>query len=239
VNAPSRIWAVIPAAGAGERFRAVSDQSGKPKQYACIGDKTVLEHSVAALLQLQGLQQVVIALHPSDSQGRHLPSLMDSKVWFVNGGAERSDSVLRALLFLSDHASPDDWVLVHDAARPCISVEDLQKLVSALQDHPVGGILAVRVVDTLKKVERGDIVHTVDRKEIWQAQTPQMFRFGLLMKCLQDANEKRELVTDEASAIERCGYIARVVEGSRRNIKITYFEDLALAAFYLQEGNAQ
>jgi len=237
VAATPGIWAVIPAAGTGRRFHVGSDSQGIPKQYSRIAGKTVLEHSAAVVLQLQGLRQLVIAVHPTDTKARQLPLSLDNRVCFVAGGDERSDSVLQGLLYLYNQARDDDWVLVHDAARPCVSVGDLQQLVNALHDHPVGGVLAVPVVDTLKREADGNIVQTVDRQGIWQAQTPQMFRFGLLLECLQEANNQRQPVTDEASAIESCGYVARIVEGSRSNIKITYPDDLALAAFYLQEIN--
>lgn len=234
MNARSRVWAVIPAAGTGSRF-----DHDKPKQYAHTGLHTVLEHSAIVLLGNEKISQLVIAVHPDDVQAQQLPALQDKKVRFTKGGEQRADSVLHALEYLQEEAMPDDWVLVHDAARPCLSVDDLQNLLDALIDDPVGGILAVPVTDTLKKVDEGNIVSTVDRSAIWQAQTPQMFRFGLLLECMQQALEKKLRVTDEASAVEAAGYIAKVVRGSNSNIKITYPDDLALAAFYLREGHPQ
>lgn len=225
------LWAVIPAAGVGSRF---SDY-GEPKQYALVQNRTVLEHSVDALLQCPRLQQLVIAIHPQDARATGLHALQRPDIRLVQGGAERADSVLAALLSLREQAAADDWVLVHDAARPCLSKRDLVTLVQTLNDDLVGGILAVPAVDTLKQVAGDRILHTVDRAGIWQAQTPQMFRYGLLVQCLQQARADRLPVTDEASAIEVYGYTARVVEGSRSNIKITYPDDLALAAFYLQQ----
>lgn len=233
-----RFWAVIPAAGIGSRF---GNKSGNktPKQYAHINGRTILEHSAHTLLQNDQLQKVVIALHTDDTQARQLPSLKHEKVQFVTGGAERADSVLHALLFLREHAQPEDWVLVHDAARPCLAAQDLQKLMETLQDDPVGGILAVQAIDTLKKVDGHSITNTVDRSIIWQAQTPQMFRFKLLLDALQYAADKKIPITDEASALEVCGHAAQVVEGSRSNIKITYFDDLALATFYFRQQHLQ
>lgn len=227
----AKIWAVIPAAGAGSRFGA-----DHAKQYASINNVTVLEHSAATLLQQKILQKIVIALHADDTKGARLPLLQHKKINFVCGGAERTDSVLQALLYLREYAEKDDWVLVHDAARPCLSASDVQKLIDTLRDDPVGGILAVPATDTLKKIDGNDINTTIDRAVIWQAQTPQMFRFGLLLECLQQAEQKKQPVTDEASAIEACGYTAKVVLGSRSNIKITYRDDLALAAFYLRDA---
>jgi 2-C-methyl-D-erythritol 4-phosphate cytidylyltransferase len=234
VNTGSRVWAVIPAAGTGSRF-----DGDKPKQYARIGLHTVLEHSAISLLGNEKINQLVVAVQPDDVQAQQLPVLQDKKVRFAKGGQQRADSVLHALEYLQEEAMPDDWVLVHDAARPCLSVNDLQNLLDTLIDDPVGGILAVPVTDTLKKVDEGNIVSTIDRSSIWQAQTPQMFRFGLLLAALQQALGKKMPVTDEASAVEATGYIAKIVHGSRRNIKITYPDDLALAAFYLREERPQ
>jgi 2-C-methyl-D-erythritol 4-phosphate cytidylyltransferase/2-C-methyl-D-erythritol 2,4-cyclodiphosphate synthase len=230
MNIEPGIWAVIPAAGTGSRFgRGV-------KQYACIGGATVLERSVAALLQQENVKKIVIALHPDDTQGKQLPLLQHEKICFVTGGSERADSVLQALYYLRDFARKDDFVIVHDAARPCVATADLQKLIDTLHDDSVGGILAVPAIDTLKTVDAMNIVGTVDRAAIWQAQTPQMFRFGLLLECLQQSIKTQQLVTDEASAVEACGYAVKIVAGSRSNIKITYQDDLALAAFYLCEA---
>lgn len=227
-------WAIVPAAGVGARFAA----TGTPKQYARIGDRTVLEHSVAAMLACD-VAGVVVAVHPDDNQARQLPLMQHPAVRFVTGGAERADSVLQAMLSLHGVAQPEDWVLVHDAARPCLLPVDVKKLVQVLHDDRVGGILAVPAIDTLKKVCGDTIEQTVDRSQIWQAQTPQMFRFGLLLQSLQAALAAGQPVTDEASAIEARGYPVKVVEGSRSNIKVTYPQDLALAAFFLQqEGRA-
>ncbi len=225
------LWAVVPAAGVGSRFSG----TGEPKQYSLIGKLTVLEHSVHALLQCNAVQQVVIALQADDQRAK--PLLKNQKIRFVPGGAERADSVLQALCYLKPFAAENDWVLVHDAARPCLSSADLGHLIEQLEGDPVGGILAVPAVDTLKKVSVNTILETVNRSQVWQAQTPQMFRFGLLLQSLQQVSARQLPVTDEASALEACGHVARVVEGSRRNIKITYPDDLALAAFYLQREN--
>ena len=135
---------------------------------------------------------------------------------------------------MEDLAAPDDWVLVHDAARLCLTACDVLKLIETLQHDPVGGILAVPVSDTLKTVEQGLVIGTPDRSSTWRALTPQMFRYGLLKTALEEAAERGNLVTDEASAIELKGYQPRIVEGRSDNIKITRPEDLPLAAFYLE-----
>lgn len=226
----SRFFAVIPAAGTGSRF-----STQEAKQYMPLLSSTVLECGAATLLQLKNLQQLVIAIHSEDTRAALLPQLQDVRVRFVVGGNERSDSVLAALHALQDVATENDWVLVHDAARPCLAEKELQRLLSELSQDTVGGILAVPATDTLKQVTGGAVKNTLDRREIWQAQTPQMFRFGLLLAALQSSRDKQLAVTDEASAMEAVGHAVKVVEGARSNIKITYPGDLALAAFYLQQ----
>lgn len=223
-------FAVIPAAGMGSRFAAHA-----AKQYMPLLSSTVLERSASTLLQLKNLQQLVIAVHPEDQRAATLPLLRDVRVRFVHGGAERADSVLAALEALQNVAAENDWVLVHDAARPCLTEKDLQRLVECLAQDAVGGILAVPAIDTLKKVSKHVIAQTIDRQAIWQAQTPQMFRFGLLLHALRSARKEQLVVTDEASAMEAAGHAVKIVEGARSNIKITYPDDLALAAFYLQQ----
>lgn len=229
-NVEPRFFAVIPAAGTGSRFSAHD-----AKQYMPLLLSTVLERSAATLLQSNSLQQLVIAIHPEDTRAASLPQLQDARVRFVVGGQERCDSVLAALEDLQNIATDNDWVLVHDAARPCLTTVALQYLLNDLSQDAVGGVLAVPAIDTLKQVADGVVKNTLDRREIWQAQTPQMFRFGLLLAALQAAREKNLAVTDEASAMEAAGHRVKVVAGARSNIKITYPEDLALAAFYLQQ----
>ena len=152
----------------------------------------------------------------------------------IKSGKERADSVFSALSSLENQASSDDWVLVHDAARLCITTEDVKRLITELKDDEVGGILALPVSDTLKSVQGGFITGTPDRSQIWRALTPQMFRFGLLKEALESARRQGLTVTDEASALELAGYKPRIVEGRPDNIKITRPEDLPLATFYLE-----
>lgn len=229
-NREPRLFAVIPAAGTGNRFAA-----NTPKQHATLLSKTVLEHSVSALLTLTELERLVVVIQANDVETASLPSLQDSRVFFAQGGDTRADSVLSGLTALKKNADDNDWVLVHDAARPCLLPSDVTRLLHAVRAEVAGGILAVPVVDTLKAVCAEKITHTVDRSALWQAQTPQMFRLGLLLEALQHARNEQRVVTDEASAMEAMGYAVKVIEGSRSNIKITYPEDLALAAFYLQQ----
>ncbi len=224
----SRLWAVVPAAGSGRRFGGAT-----PKQYLNVLNKPIMLHSIDRLFALP-LAGCVVAISADDQQARTLNYAHAQSLHFVVGGAERMDSVLAGLDFLQDKAAPDDWVLVHDVARPCISTYSLKKLHETLADHAVGGILAIPVRDTLKKAKDGNIVETVSRDHLWQAQTPQMFRFGLLRTALISAKNKNLQVTDEASAMELAGFSVKLIEGRMDNIKVTYSDDLALAEAILQ-----
>ncbi|MFV8817675.1 2-C-methyl-D-erythritol 4-phosphate cytidylyltransferase [Haliea sp. E17] len=219
--------AVVPAAGIGARMG-----SDIPKQYLRFDDITLLEHSVRALLRDARIASVTIALHPDDNFADTLPLFGEPGVQRVVGGAERADSVLAAL-----NAVPggvDDWVLVHDAARPGLPAQDLQRLLDTVLASGVGGILAEPIVDTVKQAgEDGRVAATLDRSRLWRAQTPQMFRLGELRAALAAALAAGLPVTDEASAMELAGYPVQLVPGSPANFKVTAPDDLALAAWYL------
>lgn len=223
-----RLWAVVPAAGSGRRFGGAT-----PKQYLKIHNQSIMVHSINRLFALP-LSGCVIAISPDDDLAQTLNYQHASRLHFVAGGAERMDSVLAGLDFLQDRATPSDWVLVHDVARPCIAVSSLNQLYNTLSGDTVGGILAIPVRDTLKKVHDGHIVETVSRDHLWQAQTPQMFRFGLLRDALIAAKQQNFQVTDEASAMELAGFSVKVVEGRMDNIKVTYNDDLVLAESIFQ-----
>ncbi|MBJ2241539.1 2-C-methyl-D-erythritol 4-phosphate cytidylyltransferase [Pseudomonas sp. DD1] len=216
-------WAVIPAAGVGARMAA-----DRPKQYLQLGGRTILEHSLGCFLDHPSLKGLVVSLAVDDPYWPNLACAADPRIQRADGGAERSGSVLNALLQLNAlGASDDDWVLVHDAARPNLSREDLDTLLAQLADDPVGGLLAVPARDTLKRVDkRGRVVETIDRSLIWQAYTPQMFRLGALHRALADSLVADALITDEASAMEWSGQAPRLVEGRADNIKVTRPEDL-------------
>jgi len=224
-----RFWAVVPAAGVGKRMGA-----DVPKQYLQVLGKPVLQHTLERLLEVDAFAGVVVALGAEDGYWPGLPCAAHPKIHVAPGGKERADSVLSALVSLEGVAASDDWVLVHDAARLCITNGDIQKLIDQLRSDPVGGILALPVTDTLKGAEAGDIVETIDRSRIWRALTPQMFRYSILKHALIDAAERKLIVTDEASALELQGLRPKIVEGRPDNIKITRPEDLPLAAFYLE-----
>lgn len=226
---PPRCWGIVPAAGVGKRMG-----SATPKQYLTIAGKPVLQHTLERLLGVERIAAVVVALGPEDGYWPDLSFAEHPRIRTAPGGRERADSVLSGLLSLRGEAGDHDWVLVHDAARCCITVGDVEHLIDQLINDPIGGILALPCTDTLKSVDGADITATVDRKRIWRALTPQMFRYGQLRDALSSAAGRAD-ITDEASAIELAGDRPKVVEGRPDNIKITRPEDLPLAAFYLEQ----
>lgn len=224
-----RHWVIIPAAGVGARMKA-----DRPKQYLPLRGKTVIEHTLACFTHHPAIAGIVVALSPDDPYWPelHIPAAVP--LHRAAGGEERCHSVLHALRLLAQHADVNDWVLVHDAARPCLSRADIDKLCAELRDDEVGGILAVPVRDTMKRADgEGRISATEDRRTLWHALTPQMFRVGLLMQALEQALADGFVVTDEASALEHAGLKPKLVEGRADNIKVTRPEDLALAEFFL------
>ncbi|SJM91380.1 4-diphosphocytidyl-2C-methyl-D-erythritol synthase [Crenothrix polyspora] len=225
----TKFWAVVPAAGVGKRMNA-----DRPKQYLLLAGKTVLEQTLLRLLQADVFSAISVAISEEDPYWPEIPISCHEKIITAAGGKERADSVLSGLKSIRDKASDDDWVLVHDAARPCLTASDIHHLINALIDDEVGGILALSSHDTLKNVQGNSILGTLDRSHIWRALTPQMFRYGRLKKALEAA-EGNPAVTDEASALELLGLQPKIVEGRPDNIKITRPEDLALAQFYLEQ----
>lgn len=224
-----KFWVVIPNAGIGDRFK-----SEIPKQYICIHGKTVLEHSISTFLSEDWVAGVIVALASHDTYFQQLPIAQHEKIKPVLGGKTRSDSVMSALSYLKNHAAKSDWVLVHDAVRPCLHVEDLQALVNTLQNEPVGGILAVPVQDTVKFSEKHSISHTVDRNNLWCALTPQMFRLQVLDEALKYCQKKGMAVTDESCAIENYGMKSMLVEAKHPNPKLTYTRDFSLVSLLLE-----
>lgn len=232
MNHSINFWAVVPAAGVGKRMNA-----DRPKQYLELAGKTVIEHTLLRLLSAEVFTAVVVAISEEDPYWPDLDVSVHKKIITAAGGKERADSVLSALKAIRTVASDDDWVLVHDAARPCITTIDIHHLIDSLKTDEIGGILALSSHDTLKSVQ-GDniIVGTLDRSHIWRALTPQMFRYRLLKNALE-ADEGNAAITDEASALELQGMQPKIVEGRPDNIKITRPEDLALAQFYMEHQN--
>jgi 2-C-methyl-D-erythritol 4-phosphate cytidylyltransferase len=232
MNHSINFWAVVPAAGVGKRMNA-----DRPKQYLELAGKTVIEHTLLRLLSAEVFTAVAVAISEEDPYWPDLDVSAHKKIITAAGGKERADSVLSALKAIRTVASDDDWVLVHDAARPCITKIDIHHLIDSLKTDEIGGILALSSHDTLKSVQ-GDniIIGTLDRSHIWRALTPQMFRYGLLKNALEAA-EGNTAITDESSALELQGMQPKIVEGRPDNIKITRPEDLALAQFYMEHQN--
>jgi len=223
-----RYFAIVPAAGSGSRFGAE-----KPKQYLSLLGRPLIHHTLAALVACPEIERVWVVLSPDDAEwSRHDWSDLGAKLETVRcGGATRADSVGNGLRAAAMVAADDDWVLVHDAARPCLSADMLAALLRELADDPVGGILAVPVADTLKRADSEQrVAATEPRDGLWQAQTPQMFRYGRLAKALENCRA----VTDEAGAIEAMGLKPKLVKGDSTNLKVTFPADLALAAMILR-----
>ena len=223
-----RVVAVIPAAGVGSRM-----QADRPKQYLSLNGKTILEHTIDALLNHPLIDDVIVAISQGDEYFDQL-GLRQKPIRVVEGGKERADSVLNGILSLDEN----DWALVHDAARPCVDDADISNLLSLIGSEDVtGGILATPVRDTMKRVKplSNIISHTEDRDGLWHALTPQLFPAMLLKRALQEGLAQGVSITDEASAMEFAGHSVAMVSGSPANIKITHPADLPLAEFYLKQ----
>lgn len=226
----SSVWAVVPAAGSGRRMAAEV-----PKQYLKLNGVPILEHTLRALLACPDIRGVVVVLDPSDRRADATASLADPRVSRAAGGAERADSVLAGLQAVATEAGAEDWVLVHDAARPCISVGVLRSLISSCTAAGVGTVMAQASVDTLKRVsEDNRVLETLDRQVIWRAQTPQMFKLRELMSALSTALIDDIAITDESMAMELAGYPVSILEGPSTNIKITLPADLEMAEIILR-----
>lgn len=224
------IWAILPAAGIGRRMG-----SSAPKQYLDLNGEPVIAHSLRKLAAIPAVRKIVVVLHPDDTHFADLHLADADRIVAVAGGDERFQSVCNGLEHLAGVASDDDWVLVHDAVRPCVRISDINTLLDTLAHHHVGGVLGVPVDDTLKLVnDKAEVEQTPDRSRYWQAQTPQLFRYGLLVKALAVLASEARHVTDEAGAVERLGLQPQMVAGHKDNIKITHATDLALASYILQ-----
>lgn len=225
----SGLTAIVPAAGIGSRMGADC-----PKQYLTLAGKTILEHTLGCLLSHPAIARVIVALAPHDGWFEQLAVAADPRILRVEGGIERAYSVLNAL-----HVVEGKWVLVHDAARPCLTQGDLDALIASAMACD-GAILGSRVRDTMKRTDgAGNIVATVEREQLWHALTPQMFPTGTLKRALEEGLALGALITDEASAMERAGFTVKMVEGRADNIKVTRPEDLSLAELFLQQQSAR
>lgn len=228
----ANIWAIIPAAGTGVRMRA-----NVPKQYLLLLGRPVILHTLERLCGYPRLRGVLVGLVPGD---RYWPSLalpkLEKFLGTFDGGAVRAQTVLNGLRALAAHARDEDWVMAHDAVRPCVRHADLDNLVAAALGSPDGALLGMPVADTVKRADdEGYVQETVARAGLWRALTPQMFRLKKLQEALNAALVDNEDITDESAAMERLGARPRVVEGHPDNIKITQPADLALAELFLKQ----
>ncbi|WP_323140963.1 2-C-methyl-D-erythritol 4-phosphate cytidylyltransferase [Massilia phyllosphaerae] len=221
-----RYFALIPAAGVGARMGA-----GSPKQYLKLGGKPMLRHTLDAFLSSDLVAHTFVVVSPDDP---YIDAIAPSHGVTVLrcGGASRMESVRNGLAVLANTLAPSDWVLVHDAARPGLTAELIAKLIAGTGDHPAGGLLALPVVDTVKRCIEGEACGTVPRNNLWLAQTPQMFRYQLLREALS-ADADPNTITDDASAVEALGLTPKLVEGHPRNLKVTLPDDIRIAEMYL------
>ena len=233
MNNPS-IWAVIPAAGIGQRM-----QSDIPKQYLPLAGSTVIENTIHRLLAASQVKGLSISLRNDDQYWSSVNIESSKPVIRAEGGAERCDSVLNAMKALAEYDDfniDNDWVMVHDAVRPCVRLDDLDRLIEQVTSNESGGLLALPVRDTMKRASESQSVQvTVDREGLWHALTPQLFPYRALWEALIKAMEEGVTVTDESSAMEHAGYAPKLVEGHEDNIKITRPNDLRLAELFIAD----
>ena len=225
---PLRVFAVVPAAGVGSRM-----QADRPKQYLELHGQTVLEHTLNRLLAFSPIEKIVLPVSSDDAYWKDISLNGHPKIVSCEGGRERFESVLNGLKkLLGCGAQKEDWVMVHDVARPCIQHDDLQKLLDDAGEQ--GSILGAQVRDTMKRTnDKGEIITTVERDNLWHALTPQLAPLGVLIKAIETSIEDGVNITDEAAALEHVGLAPKMVAGRPSNIKITRPEDLALAGMYL------
>ena len=231
-NASPRVWAIVPAAGRGVRF-----SPDLPKQYAPLLGVPMLEWTLRRLLAEERLESIVVVTAPGDERWPAMAQrLRSERLRHATGGADRQTSVLHGLQSLAAIAQPGDWVLVHDAARPCLTATELRDLLDALAPGVPGAVLGAPLVDTIKRERGGLCAETVDRQGLWRALTPQVFAYATLVRGLEEAARAQVIVTDEAQALERLGVAPRLVPGSAFNIKVTEPNDLIAAARILQSA---
>ena len=214
-------WAIVPAAGRSMRMNAP-----KAKQYLKLAGKTIIEHALAPLLDNPEIEKIVVVVAEDDAQWSNLPIAQSSKIITAIGGKERCHSVYNGLQTLQTYANTDDWVLIHDAARPLLKKQDLAHLMQALAEHSVGGLLGAPIHATIKRVNHHNtVLETIPRRHLWRAFTPQMFRYGILQQALEKTLPDNP-TSDSAKAVEQLGYAPQMIEGASDNIKVTHAADL-------------
>jgi len=223
---------IIPASGVGTRMG-----SSTPKQYLRLENGlTIIDQCLKTLLEIKLISGFVVALSSTDSFFQSSHFYNHSKILAIaEGGKERFNSVLSALNSLNNRAQPNDWVLVHDSVRPCIKKSDIEKLIREVSNDSIGGILATSAIDTVKEKNASGSIKTIDRKKLYMAQTPQMFRFGILKEAIESAIRMGGRITDESEAIEKLGHSVKIIGGSSSNIKITAKDDIDLANYFLKK----
>lgn len=226
----NKVYAVVPAAGIGSRM-----QADRPKQYLTLGDQTILEHTLQRILSFALIESIAVPVASHDTYFDNFEISKYPKILKCAGGSERFESVLNGLNhLLKNGATESDWVMVHDAARPCITQLDLQNLYDARSEH--GSILGVQVRDTMKRTDdNANVLNTVERENLWHALTPQLAPIGVLKQCIDECVAKGKLVTDEASALEFCGLQPKMVAGHPSNIKVTRPDDLIMAQAFIKD----
>ena len=223
---------IVPASGVGTRMG-----SSTPKQYLRLENGlTIIDQCLKTLLEIKLISGFVVALSSTDSFFQSSDFYNHSKILAIaEGGKERFNSVLSALNSLNNRAQPNDWVLVHDSVRPCIKKSDIEKLIREVSNDSIGGILATSAIDTVKEKNASGSIKTIDRKKLYMAQTPQMFRFGILKEAIESAIRMGGRITDESEAIEKLGHSVKIIGGSSSNIKITAKDDIDLANYFLKK----
>jgi len=223
---------IVPASGVGTRMG-----SSTPKQYLRLENGlTIIDQCLKTLLEIKLISGFVVALSSTDSFFQSSHFYNHSKILAIaEGGKERFNSVLSALNSLNKTAQPNDWVLVHDSVRPCIIKSDIEKLIREVSNDSIGGILATSAIDTVKEKNASGSISTIDRKQLYMAQTPQMFRFGILKEAIESAIKLGSKITDESEAIEKLGHSIKIINGSSSNIKITTKDDIELANYFLKK----
>ncbi len=229
-NKNTTVYGIVPAAGVGTRM-----QSSIPKQYLGFGESTVLDATLARLLDTALIDKVVVVIQANDDYWPSSRYFSHDNIIVAEGGAQRADSVLNGIRAIKPLLTTGDWLLVHDAARPCVRVSDIERLIEACVGRDTGAILATRINDTVKQESDDGSIGTIDRTRLWRALTPQMYKADELENALVNAKKAGLLITDEASAIEQAGQALQIVEASSDNIKITEPADLDLANFYINQ----